>query len=61
MKNKNERWVTYIPCECGYSNHPDNVKYYGTCTRCGKVLDGQAKFRHDMYNKLRLWKGRKWA
>ena len=58
--NKKERWVKYIPCECGYTNHPDNVKVYGTCTRCGRTMDAKAKFRHDMYNKLRLWRGRKW-
>lgn len=57
---KNEKWVEHIVCECGYKNQPNNVKIYGTCTRCKKVLDEQAKFRHDMYNKLRLWRGKRW-
>ena len=58
---RNEKWVVHIKCECGYNNHPDNVKYYGTCTRCGKVVDAQAYFRHVMYNKLRLWRGKRWT
>lgn len=57
---KDKNWVIHVVCECGYNNQPNNVKTYGTCTRCGKVLDEQAKFRHDMYNKLRLWRGKRW-
>lgn len=52
--------MDFIKCECGYNNKPYNVKTYGTCTGCGKVLDKQSKFRHDMYNKLKLWKGKRW-
>ena len=61
MNNKKEPWVTHIKCECGYNNQPENVKHYGTCTRCGKVLDERAKFRYEMYNKLRLWRGKRWG
>ena len=45
-----------IKCECGYQNHKENVERYGTCRGCGKVLDPQAKFKYEMYTKLRLWR-----
>lgn len=57
---KEEKQMDFIKCECGYNNKSWNVKTYGTCTGCGKVLDKQAKFRHDMYNKLKLWRGKRW-
>lgn len=57
---KEEKQMDFIKCECGYNNKPYNVKTYGTCTGCGKVLDKQSKFRYDMYNKLKLWKGKRW-
>ena len=55
-----EKKMDFIKFECGYNNKPWNVKRYGTCTGCGKVLDKQAKFRYDMYNKLKLWKEKRW-
>ena len=45
-----------IKCECGYQNHKENVERYGTCKLCGKVLDKKAKYRYEMYNRLRLWR-----
>ena len=45
-----------IKCECGYQNHKDMVKYYGTCKMCGKVLDPQAKYKYEMNKRLRLWR-----
>ena len=57
---KNKRYTEHVKCECGYNNLPENVKQYGTCTKCGKVLDGKAKFRRGMYHRLRLWKGTHW-
>ena len=42
--------------KCGYQNRQDSYYLYGTCTGCGYVLNEQNKFRHDMYNKLKLWR-----
>lgn len=47
-----------IKCECGYNNKWFNVKKYGTCTRCKKVLDKKTKFEYEMYNRLRLWRSK---
>lgn len=55
MKNKKEK---HIICECGYQNKPFNVKIWGTCTRCRKILDEKAYFKYQMNKKLRLWRGK---
>lgn len=57
---KDKKKIDFVKCECGYNNYPENVKRYGTCRRCGKVLDAKYKFEYDMFCKLRLWKGKKW-
>ena len=51
--------VEFVDCECGYHNQPKNVKRYGTCTGCGRVLDKKAKFEYEMYCKLNLWRYKK--
>lgn len=48
--------LNLIKCECGYQNQYFNVKRYGTCRGCGKVLDEKAKFQYEMINRLRLWR-----
>ena len=62
MKKAIDRYkIDFTVCpHCNYNNNPSMVNFYGTCLRCGEVLDKKAKFKHDMYNKLRLWKGKKW-
>lgn len=55
-----EKKEEFVVCECGYNNKLKNINFYGTCTCCGKILNEQAKFRYDMYKKLRLWKGKNW-
>lgn len=56
---KDKKWEPNIKCPyCNYENHEFNVKTYGTCTRCKKVLDEKAKFKYEMNKKLRLWKGK---
>lgn len=48
---------TNVKCSiCGYANLKHNAEMYGTCTGCGAVLDPKAKFKHDMYKELRLWR-----
>jgi len=42
--------------KCGYSNLKKNYSVYGTCTRCGKTLNEKAKFKYEMYVKLRMWR-----
>lgn len=58
MKKKKYKPLDNIICECGYQNLKHNVKTYGTCTRCGKVLDEKIKFKYEMNKKLRLWRKR---
>lgn len=58
MKKDKKRFELVI-CECGYNNQPWNVKKYGTCTRCRKVLDKKAKFDYEMICKLKLWRNKK--
>ena len=61
MKNKKnpEEYGDVVKCECGYYNLLPNVKTWGTCTRCGKVIDKKAKFKFEMYTRLRLWRSKK--
>lgn len=61
MKNKRYKDLGNIKCECGYENHVENVKKYGTCKYCGKVLDSKAKYNYEMYVRLRLWRGKAWG
>ena len=42
--------------ECGYFNQEQNVKRYGTCKRCNKVLDPKAKFDYEMFCRLKRWR-----
>lgn len=51
-----ENKIELINCSCGYHNQPDNVKRYGTCRGCGKVLDKKAKFDYEMFCKLHRWR-----
>lgn len=58
-KKKKEKYLELVTCECGYNNQPYNIERYGTCTRCGKVLNKKAKFDYEMFCKLRMWRGHK--
>lgn len=58
MNKKDKPALRNIKCECGYQNHEINVKRYGTCTGCGKVLDERVYFKRQMNKKLRLWRGK---
>ena len=48
----------YITCECGYRNLKENVKRYGTCKGCKKVLDEKAKMKYEMYCRLKMWRNK---
>lgn len=41
---------------CGYQNKAGNVAKYGTCKLCGNVLDEKAKYKYEMYIRLRMWR-----
>jgi predicted Zn-ribbon and HTH transcriptional regulator len=56
---KDKKIIPLVVCECGYNNQPENIQKYGTCRRCGKVLDKKAKFDYEMICKLRLWRGKR--
>lgn len=49
-----------IKCDvCGYQNHRENVDRYGTCKLCGKTLDEKAKYKYEMFCRLKMWRGEK--
>lgn len=57
MKKKVYKDLPNINCpDCYYGNHKESVDRYGTCKRCGKVLDEKAKYKYEMFCKLRLWR-----
>lgn len=57
-----EQWIkdNFIICDCGYCNNKRRVDFYGNCICCGRILNDKAWFKHNMFIKLRLWKGTKW-
>ena len=60
MKKNYDKPLDFIVCDsCGYNNQPMNVKKYGTCLRCGYVIDPKAKYEYEMICRLRLWKNKK--
>lgn len=46
----------FIICECGYHNPKENIKKYGACKGCKKVLDEKAKYKYEMFCKLKMWR-----
>ena len=61
MARENNYISTTVKCEvCGYANLKHNVDLYGTCRGCGKVLDPKAKYKYEMYCRLKLWRNKKW-
>ena len=63
MKQKKKitkNFPNFIVCDkCGYNNFDYNVERYGTCLRCGKVLDEKAKFNYEMVCRLKTWRYKK--
>ena len=59
MKNK-ERKIWIVCPKCKYHNQKELVDRFGTCKFCNKVLDEKAKFKYEMFTKLRLWRNKKW-
>lgn len=38
----------FTTCECGYNNKKDRLEIYGTCLRCGKILNQKAYLRYKI-------------
>lgn len=44
----------YITCEnCGYNNERARFNQYGTCLKCGKVLDQKTYFMIQMKKRIK--------
>ena len=59
MKKKEKDYskpLDLIKCECGYYNKRKNVERYGTCRGCARTLNKRAKYRYEMYCRLKLWR-----
>ena len=57
--SKEEFYSQFVICECGYHNKKNQIKKYGTCNFCGKVLDPRAKLEYEIVCRCRLWKDKK--
>ena len=42
----------YVTCSCGYNNEKGRLRFFGTCLRCGKILDERVNFKRQIINKL---------
>lgn len=45
----------YVTCECGYNNAKRRFVLYGTCLRCGKILDKKAYLKRIILDKRRTY------
>ena len=57
MNYKKKKFIEnlFIVCDnCGYNNFKNRFQEYGTCLRCGKVLDKKVYFKAQMKKKLHL-------
>ena len=60
MKKYDKSFDELVKCDkCGYNNKKFNIEKYGTCLRCGSVLNKKAKFDYEMFCKLRMWRNHK--
>lgn len=55
-KKKNNGFEDGTLCKCGYFNQKFNIDRYGTCKGCGEVLDPKAKYKYEMFCRLKLWR-----
>lgn len=46
--------VNYITCEkCGYNNERSRFMQFGTCLKCGKILDEKTYFMIEMMKRIK--------
>lgn len=56
--SKEKIMENYIVCdECGYNNEKERFEAFGTCLRCGKILDNRIYFKAKLIRKA-IRKGR---
>lgn len=56
-KEEKEEFVKklFVTCKwCGYNNERGRFNQYGTCLKCGRILDEKTYFKIEMLKKLRL-------
>ena len=59
--DKIEETFKMIKCpKCGKYTTQDLVLRYGTCL-CGQVLDPKAKYKYEMFCRLKLWRGKNYS
>ena len=57
-KKKKNIYENMIQCpKCGKWSIKSYVNIYGSCL-CGEVLDEKAKFKYEMFIRLRLWRNK---
>lgn len=58
MKDDSKFYEKMIKCpRCGKWSKKSYIDTYGTCL-CGEILDDKAKFRYEMFCRLRLWRNK---
>lgn len=48
--------TNFVVCECGYDNQKNSIDTFGTCLKCGKILNERAYFKYNMRKLTRSWK-----
>lgn len=57
MKEK-DIFENMIKCpKCGKWSRKSYVEIYGSCL-CGEILDEKAKYKYEMFKRLRLWRNK---
>lgn len=56
MGKKDKSFEDGTLCKCGYFNQKVNLDRYGTCKMCGEVLDPKAKYKYEMFCRLKMWR-----
>ena len=45
----------FLTCKCGYNNERKRLENFGTCLRCGEIIDEKSYFKRkvmgDLYGK----------
>ena len=42
----------FLTCSCGYNNRRDRLENFGTCLRCGKIIDKRSYFKKRIGDEL---------
>lgn len=56
MGKKDKSFEDGTLCKCGYFNQKFNLDRYGTCKMCGEVLDSKAKYKYEIFCRLKMWR-----